>query len=435
MRNSSFKSIKLAFSSIFIVLFLASCSTKEPIKPIKKEFSIQKSDLNSLSNSADDNFLNQESASNNFLTKYFNPWLASKLSYPKNEAMWGLSYANKKIYLENHKLASKEWFDSLISNTNFEEYNLNIKKAITLKNTNVRVMPTNSPFFYNPTLPGEGFPFDYNQNSLLKINTPLIVSHLSLDKAWAYVESHFVGGWVEINSIAFVDENFINEFKTNSYFMSIKEKFPIYDINFKEYVKLGTLFPRQNGKFLIAKKDEFLNAKISYIDLNSDEIEQLPLKFNNQNRVKILNTLLDEPYGWGGLLNNRDCSSFTQDYFAVFGKYLHRNSKSQTFNGKYLDMSNLNLEEKKEFIRKNGIPFSTLVYLKGHIMLYIGLKNSEPIVAHNVWSIRLKDKNNQEFRHIIGKATLTTLEPGIELEGFTKDSNILNKVLGITILN
>ena len=32
-----------------------------------------------------------------------------------------------------------------------------IKKAITLKNTNVRVLPTNSPMFYNPSLPGEGF--------------------------------------------------------------------------------------------------------------------------------------------------------------------------------------------------------------------------------------------------------------------------------------
>ena len=47
--------------------------------------------------------------------------------------------------------------------------------------------------------------------------------------------------------------------------------------------------------------------------------------------------LLDEAYGWGGLLNNRDCSSFTQDYFAPFGKFLHRNSKAQTTNGKLLD--------------------------------------------------------------------------------------------------
>ncbi len=433
MKNNFLKNIKFVSFSLFIAIFLAACTTKE-IK-IKQEFPVKTDDLTTLSNTANDDFINQEKATNEFLTKYFNPWNSSKLSYPKNEAMWGFSYKNKKIYLENHKLASKEWFDRLIINTNFEQYNLNVRKAITLKNTNVRVMPTNSPFFYNPTLPGEGFPFDYNQNSLLKINTPLIVSHLSLDNAWAYVESHFVGGWVDINNIAFVDDNFINEFKTSNYFISTKEKFPIYDPIFREYVKLGSIFPKQGDKFIIASNDENQNAKISYIDLKADEAQKMPIKYSNENRVTILNNLLDEPYGWGGLLNNRDCSSFTQDYFAVFGKYLHRNSKAQTTNGKYLDMSNLNLEEKKDFIRKNGVPFSTLVYLKGHIMLYIGQKNSEPLVAHNVWSVRLKDKNNQEFRHIIGKATLTTLEPGIELEGFTEDSNILKKVLGITILN
>ena len=50
-------------------------------------------------------------------------------------------------------------------------------------------------------------------------------------------------------------------------------------------------------------------------------------------------------------------------------------------------------------------------------------------------SYRGSQENNQEFRHIIGKATLTTLEPGIELEGFKEDSNILKKVLGISVLN
>ncbi|WP_419672936.1 hypothetical protein [Aliarcobacter butzleri] len=67
-------------------------------------------------------------------------------------------------------------------------------------------------------------------------------------------------------------------------------------------------------------------------------------------------------------------------------------------------------------------------------MLYLGIKDNEPMVVHNVWSVRLKDKNNKEFRHIIGKSTITTLEPGKELEGFDDNSNILNKVLGIVIL-
>ncbi|MCT7908813.1 SH3 domain-containing protein [Arcobacter lacus] len=420
---------KYLFITIFSTILFTACTTKE-VAIIE----VKENDLTEFSKKANDNFINQEQATKDYFTKYFKPWDLTKVSYPKIEAMWGQSYRFKKVYLENHQLATKEWFDKQIQNSNFDEYNVVPKKAITLKNTNVRVLPTNSPMFYNPLLPGEGFPFDYNQNSLIKINTPIIISHLSKDKAWAYIESSSVGGWVEIDNIAFVDENFIKQFKNSNYFVSVKEKFPMYDSIFREYIKVGTIFPKEKNNYLIAKKDDNANAIISHIQLNSNEIEAMPITYNTENRVKILNELLNEPYGWGGLLNNRDCSSFTQDFFTPFGSYLQRNSKAQTANGKYIDISKLTLDEKKEFIKKEAVPFSTLVYLKGHIMLYVGIKNDEPMVAHNVWSVRLKDKDNKEFRHIIGKATITTLEPGKELEGFDETSNILNKVLGIVIL-
>lgn len=423
------KSYRQILLILVITLLFSACSVKEPV------FSqARNSDIEVLATTANDNSFNSTVVSKDFFDKYFKPWVSTKVSFAKLEAMWGQSYKNKKVYLENHQLATASWFDKQIENSNFDDYNTLVKKAITLKNVNVRVIPTNSPMFYDPTQPGEGFPFDYNQNSSLKINTPIIVSHLSKDRAWAYIESSTVGGWVEIGTIAFVDDKFIQEFKTSNYFVSVKEKFPIYDPIFREYVKVATIFPKKNNKYIIAKKDDNQNAYISYIDLNNDEVESMPLTFNFENRIKIAKQLIDEPYGWGGLLNNRDCSSFTQDYFATFGKFLHRNSKAQLSNGKYLDMSNLTNDEKKEFMKNNGVPFSTLVYLKGHIMLYIGIKENEPLVLHNMWSVRLKDSDGRKYRHIIGKATVTTLEPGKGIKDFDEDTNILNKIQGIVIL-
>jgi len=423
------KSYKQILLILVITLLFSACSVKEP------ELSqARNSDIEVLATTANDNSFNSTEVSKDFFNKYFKPWNSTKVSFPKLEAMWGQSYKNKKVYLENHQLATASWFDKQIENSNFDDYNTLVKKAITLKNVNIRVLPTNSPMFYDPTQPGEGFPFDYNQNSSLKINTPIIVSHLSKDRAWAYIESSTVGGWVEIGTIAYVDNDFIQEFKTSNYFVSVKEKFPIYDPIFREYVKVATIFPKKNNKYIIAKKDDNQNAYISYIDLNNDEVESMPLAFNSENRIKIAKQLIDEPYGWGGLLNNRDCSSFTQDYFATFGKFLHRNSKAQLSNGKYFDMSKLTNNEKKEFMKNNGVPFSTLVYLKGHIMLYIGIKENEPLVLHNMWSVRLKDSNGRKYRHIIGKATVTTLEPGKGIKDFDEDTNILNKIQGIVVL-
>ena len=423
------KSYKQILLILVITLLFSACSVKEPVLSQAKN-----SDIEVLATTANDNSFNSTEVLKDFFNKYFKPWNSTKVSFPKLEAMWGQSYKNKKVYLENHQLATASWFDKQIENSNFNDYNILPKKAITLKNVNIRVLPTNSPMFYDPTQPGEGFPFDYNQNSSLKINTPIIVSHLSKDRAWAYIESSTVGGWVEIGTIAYVDNDFIQEFKTSNYFVSVKEKFPIYDPIFREYVKVATIFPKKNNKYIIAKKDDNQNAYISYIDLNNDEVESMPLTFNSENRIKIAKQLIDEPYGWGGLLNNRDCSSFTQDYFATFGKFLHRNSKAQLSNGKYFDMSKLTNNEKKEFMKNNGVPFSTLVYLKGHIMLYIGIKENEPLVLHNMWSVRLKDSNGRKYRHIIGKATVTTLEPGKGIKDFDEDTNILNKIQGIVVL-
>ena len=423
------KSYKQILLILVITLLFSACSVKEPVLSQARN-----SDIEVLATTANDNSFNSTEVSKDFFNKYFKPWNSTKVSFPKLEAMWGQSYKNKKVYLENHQLATASWFDKQIENSNFNDYNILPKKAITLKNVNIRVLPTNSPMFYDPTQPGEGFPFDYNQNSSLKINTPIIVSHLSKDRAWAYIESSTVGGWVEIGTIAYVDNDFIQEFKTSNYFVSVKEKFPIYDPIFREYVKVATIFPKKNNKYIIAKKDDNQNAYISYIDLNNDEVESMPLAFNSENRIKIAKQLIDEPYGWGGLLNNRDCSSFTQDYFATFGKFLHRNSKAQLSNGKYFDMSKLTNNEKKEFMKNNGVPFSTLVYLKGHIMLYIGIKENEPLVLHNMWSVRLKDSNGRKYRHIIGKAMVTTLEPGKGIKDFDEDTNILNKIQGIVVL-
>ena len=409
-------------------LLFTACSVKEPLVQPKPK------DLQKTTSLANDNFMNQYEESNKLLKKHFTPWEQTKVSYKLLEATWGFNYQNKTVYLENHIVASQQWFDKQILNANFEMYNQEIKKAITLKNTNVRVLPTSSPMFYNPKKPGEGFPFDYNQNSLIKINTPIIISHFSKDRAWAYMQSSSVGGWVSIKDIAFVDEQFISQFKTNTYKVAVKEKFPLYNNIFREYIKVGTIFPSIANRYLIARADINQNAVIADIHIKDTQVEAFPLKYNTSNRIKIAKQLLNEPYGWGGLLNNRDCSSFTKDFFAPFGKHLARNSKGQTKNGKYHDISNMTKKEKKDYIRKNAVPFSTLVYLKGHIMLYVGMKSNEPLVMHNLWSVRLKNSSGVKYRHIVGKASITTLEPGKELKDFDENNNVLRNIKGIVVL-
>lgn len=192
-------------TNIFLLtscLLFTACSNKEQTIQISKDI---KSNINESTKLANDSFMNQEQESKKYFQKYFTPWNQKKASYSLKDATWGFSYKNKTVFLENHIKADEKWFNKQIFNANFEKYNTLLKKAITLKNTNIRVFPTISPMFYNPKKPGEGFPFDYNQNSAIKINTPIFISHYSKDKAWVYMQSNSVGGWLRINDIAFVN--------------------------------------------------------------------------------------------------------------------------------------------------------------------------------------------------------------------------------------
>lgn len=374
----------------------------------------------------------QEKLNNEFDERYFKPWHKDRFEASLKDVTWQFKYKNDKVYGDNNRLISKEWFEKQIDNSNFEKYNTFLRKAITVRNTNLRVFPTNSKIFYNPKIAGEGFPFDYNQNSGIKINSPILISHFSKDRAWVYVLSSFAKGWIEINNIAYVNDKIINFFENQNYYIAIKDNFPIYKKGiFLEYIKLGTLFPIKNNKAITVGRYANNQGYIRVVEIPNIYIAKKPIEFNNTNISNIINELLSEPYGWGEALNHRDCSALTKDYFAPFGINLKRNSYGQTLDYKYHDLSKFSNEKKKEFILKNAIPFLSLAYMKGHIMVYIGQKNNEPLFFHNVWGVKTKDFFGNDGRKVVGKAVITTLNMGEEVNGFDDERGLASRLLGI----
>jgi len=371
-----------------------------------------------------------------FDERYFKPWHKDRFKEELKDVTWQFKYKNDKIFGDNNRLLPKKWFEKQIDNSNFERYNTFLRKAITVKNSNLRLFPTNSKMFYDPSIAGEGFPFDYNQNAGIKINSPIFISHFSKDRAWAYVLSSFAKGWIQVNDIAYVDEKIINFFENQNYYIAIKDNFPIYKNGvFVEYVKLGTLFPIKNKKAITVGRYGNNQGYIRIIDIPNIYIAKKPIDFNRENISNIINNLLAEPYGWGEALNHRDCSALTKDYFAPFGINLKRNSYGQTLDHKYYDLSKFTNKEKKRFILDNGIPFLTLAYLKGHIMIYIGQKNNEPLFFHNVWGVKTKSLFGKDGRKVVGKAVITSLNMGEEVNGFDEKRSLASRLLGIVNVN
>ncbi|QOG11561.1 SH3 domain-containing protein [Arcobacter sp. FWKO B] len=420
---------------VILSLFLVSCSTKDiAISEVKDITTIEQKPYAYIDNFDLLDEDKQVDHYDNFLAKYFNPWNINELSFSYEQATWGLKYTTQEVYGENHRLISKEWFEKIVNNSNYEKLNSLSKRAITVNYSHIRVFPTNSVIFHNPKKAGEGFPFDYNENSSIKPNVPLFVSHISLDKRWAFVESSFVLGWIDIKDIAFVDDEFIDSFKTGEYYVSVSDNLNIYkDGILIDDIELGTIFPKVDDKLLLAFRNINHSAYIGFIDDN-DYIKQMPIKFDYENIKNISDELIGQRYGWGGLYGHRDCSLMIRDFYTPFGIFLSRNSGDQRNDGVVFDLSNLDDNGKKEFIKNNGIPFLTIVYLRGHTMMYVGTLDGEPLVFHNMWGIRTKQKDGSSGRFIVGQSVVSTLDIGSELPNFDSDNSMLSRILSITLL-
>jgi hypothetical protein len=183
----------------------------------------------------------------------------------------------------------------------------------------------------------------------------------------------------------------------------------------------------------IVKKDAKNQAYMEAVTLSKELVSRKPILMDKENVKKIANELLNETYGWGGKDFQRDCSSTLRDFYTPFGIFLPRNSKAQADAGEYVSLEAMDVNQKEEFILKNGIPFFTLVYLKGHIMLYVGEYNNQPIMMHNSWGIKAI-VNNQPSRLMIGKTAFTTLKPAIQLSEVDGNATLANRVLGISYI-
>ncbi len=366
--------------------------------------------------------------------EYFEPWMQKSAQIDDDKLGWEVRFVEKEqIFTILGKLIEQSEIQKWIENENMDAFDTQRLRAITLRRVDLKAFPTSIQYFKNPKRPGEGFPFDYNQNSAYPINMPLFVSHLSKDGKWAFVKGAYAFGWVQTKDIAFVDDAFIKKFKNGNYAMSIKDNLRLFDDDKDiSLIKLGTLFPYTQEGYMFATKDEKGMAKIAYFKATvKGIISHKPLQFNTKNVAMIAAEFQGEPYGWGECYETRDCSATTRDFFAVFGIFLERNSAEQAKNGRYVvDISDIeDVRAKKDAIIKYAKPFRSMLFVPGHIVLYIGEYQNEPVILHTYWGVRQEDWS----KLITARTIITTTQPGKELENTREESELIKTLKAIVI--
>jgi len=378
---------------------------------------------------------------NKYEKSYFEAWNIKKDKKDISDVQWPFdSFKASKSYGANLQPLKQSFFDTMHEDVNFSQFLSVNKRAITLKEINIRAFPTMLPLFLDPNRAGEGYPFDYLQNSTIHANKPIYISHYSKNKEWVFIYTSFTYGWIKSNEFVFINKQYANLWQKAQQISVVKEGVSIYDTNnnFLFKSKIGMMFAlisenKSTYKILTISSLRGNKALFTKSKISKNIANKGALKFTKENINKIVNEISKTTYGWGGNLEQRDCSSMLRDMYAPFGIWLPRNSSVQAKIGKIIDLKGLDDTAKLKKIKKDATAFETLLYKKGHILLYVGTYNDEVIVFHNVWGIK-SIEYNIEGRVLIGRPIFSTLELGKYRSDYDENSKILTKIHSMNIL-
>lgn len=378
---------------------------------------------------------------NDYESTYFSMWNIDKPKETLENIKWPFKYFHVKTsYGENLLPIEQSFFDLMHEASNFDNYLTLNKKAVILRYTNIRALPTSKPLLKDPSLAGEGFPFDYLQNSSINANAPVYLSHYSKDKQWAFIFSSFTYGWIKSQDVVTISDKYAKLWKNAKQVIITKEGTSLFTQEGEALfdTRIGMLFAlvdedKNNYTALSVSKYKNNEAMFHKILISKDIATLKPLSLNEKNINTIINEVSKTNYGWGGVYEQRDCSSTLMDLFTPFGLALPRNSSKQAKIGEIIDLSSLKNEEKIKMIKEKAIPFETLLYKHGHIVLYVGIAKDNVIVFHNTWGIKTKDKK-KEGRYIIGKSIFSTLKIGNKLKNYDEDAELLRNIKSMNII-
>lgn len=323
-------------------------------------------------------------------------------------------------YLASGRQVPGEFYEHLEKDMDLAAVNPSVDPGygVVVRFSDQRILPTMEPLYGKPSETD----FDALQNNTLELGAPLLLLHRTRDLKWTYVRSSSSSGWVESRHIARCSPEALEHFIHPERFVVIlRPKADIYRnpalTYAEEYVQMGVRLPliavEENVyQVLIPISDSqgYLVRQQGYVPKNQASEGYLP--YTARNILLQAFEMLNAPYGWGGMYGEQDCSRYVQQIFATVGIHFPRNSADQAMVGERIAEFD---PDTPEFVKTRSLDQAvggiTTLYLKGHIMLYLGKVGFLPYAIHETWAYRAPD-GEQELTYKINRVAVTDLDLG-----------------------
>lgn len=239
------------------------------------------------------------------------------------------------------------------------------------------------------------------------VGEPLVLYNSTADGKFIYARCACCEGWVSANDVAVCEnKDKWTKAKTHENFLVITGERvwlePSYDDDLsKKQLTMGTVLEMADGvdfaetnrlawnnyavKLPVRNSDGSYGEKTALISANRDvNVGYLP--YTSANVVKQAFKSLGNRYGWGGMLNSQDCSSFAREVYMCFGFVLPRNTTWQAVMPvDATDISGMTDDEKKAVLDKT--PAGAILIWPAHEMIYLGEKDGLYYTINDVSSL------------------------------------------------
>jgi hypothetical protein len=352
--------------------------------------------------------------------RYTSKWIKKKILKSFN----GIKGRGK--YFADNASIPHQFYKNIKKELNLEglkSKNQRTRYAMSINYTNQRIIPTQEALLKKKNQ----IYFDRNQNSALDIATPIAVLHTTKDGMWHYGISPTSSGWIRDQDIAFGGrEEISNYLKSKKFIVTTASKTPlilkgVYHDYFRMGVKLPYLLTIDDKIMIKVPVRDDKSGKLIFLKttVKKSNVNIGYLKYTQKNILIQAFKFLHQPYGWGGMFGEQDCSKFIQEIYATTGLHLPRNSASQSKVGyAKINLSHSDSTTRIQKLTQSARAGISILHLKGHIVLFIGEYNGEPFIIHTVWG--------SSSRHFaLGRTSVTSLNFNNYLDKIDRITNII----------
>jgi hypothetical protein len=296
---------------------------------------------------------------------------------------------------------------------------IRVQFGFVIRSSQQRALPSTTGLY----LARSNQDFDRLQVSVLDAGTPLAILHTSRDGRWYYVTAPHGEGWVESDAVSLCPFPSLRDYLARPEFIVVTAvKADIFLdpklTSYKDRIRMGMRLPLlqetgDNVEVLLPSRGQ--DGQCSFVSgfIRKKDVYRGYLPYTPRNIILQAFEFLNEPYGWGDLNGEQDCSTFIRNVFATVGIELPRNSLFQSRTGRPMHpLEKEGMEgDKGSLLALRGIGGITLLRMKGHIMLYLGSANGVPYAIHAIWGYRQKDKR-REVTRVVNRVVVTSLSLG-----------------------